>query len=82
MKERKFGDILPYMAQRMIFERRQTGLDRRQSRVEVVLETDAGPRQWTVRSFKMRRDLHVGAQVNLSVTPLTGYVARVETITR
>ena len=82
IRERKFGDILPYMAQRKIFERRETGLDRRKSRIEVVLETDAGPRQWTVRSFKMRRDLHLGAQVQLSVTPLTGYVARGETLTR
>lgn len=80
LKERRAGDILPHLAQRALFENRSNGIDRRKSRTEVVLETDAGPRQWTVRSHRTARDLRIGAQVNLSVTPLTGYVARVETL--
>lgn len=80
LKERRAGDVLPHLAQRALFENRSNGIDRRKSRTEVVLETDAGPRQWTVRSHRTARDLRIGAQVNLSVTPLTGYVARVETL--
>ena len=82
LTERKIGDILPRIAQRALFENRDTGLDRRKCRTEVVLETDAGPRQWTVRSYRRARELRVGTQVSLSVTPLTGYVARVETLSR
>lgn len=81
LKQRKAGDFLPYMAQRLIFENRSSGIDRRRNRLELVLETAEGQRQWTVRSARARRALQVGARVSLSVTPLTGYVARVDPLT-
>lgn len=78
LTDRKVGDFLPRLAQRAVFERRESGLDQRRSRVELVLQTAQGAKQWTVRSSRVRRELRVGAQVRLSVTPLTGYVARVD----
>ena len=80
--ERKFADFLPRMAQRVIFERNPNALDKRKIRTEVVVRTPEGVRQWTVRSAKIRRTLRVGDTVRLTVTPLAGYVASVETILR
>lgn len=76
--ERKMGDFLPYYAQKLIFHRDPTSIDKRRSRTEVVLRTNSGDRQWTVRSHKMRRSLTVGSHVQLTVSPLVGYVAQVE----
>lgn len=78
VQERKVGDFLPVLAQRLIFERNATGIDRRRRRTEVVLATDTGERQWTVRSRRVEREIAVGARVRLTVTPLAGHVAKVE----
>lgn len=78
LTERKAGDFLPHLAQRAVFENRDSGMDRRKTRAELVLQTDQGLRQWTVRSSRVRRELRVGAPVRISVTPLTGYVAQVD----
>lgn len=80
LRERRMGDFLPRMAQRMIFERNDQGLDRRKWRTEVVLNTPEGLRQWTVRKRSLEQFLQHGAQVLLSVTPLAGYVASVEPV--
>lgn len=77
VRQRKALDVLPHMAQRLIFERRETGLDRRRARSEVVIDTGDGQHQWTVRNRRAERELVVGATVRLSVTPLAGYVAEV-----
>ena len=79
LRERKFGDVLPYMAQRLLFERKENGIDRRKSRFEVVLHTAQGTQQWTVRNARTRRQLTEGANVQLTVSPILGYVARAET---
>lgn len=81
LTNRKVGDFLPHIAQRIVFMRRDSGIDQRKTRAELVLQTNTGLRQWTVRSARVRKDLHVGEHVQLSVTPLTGYVARVDQVT-
>lgn len=78
LRERRVLDVLPVLGQRALFENRQSGIDKRRARTEVVLRTDTGDRQWTVRAARIRRDLRVGARVRLSVTPIAGYVARAE----
>lgn len=80
VRDRKVGDFLPRVAQRLVFERSANRIDRRKRRTEVVLLTDAGERQWTVRSAKTERCLGVGARVRLTVSPLVGYVAQVQNL--
>ena len=46
-------------------------------RTEVVLDTDNGHQQWTVRKTATLRELRPGTAVTLTVTPLAGYVAQV-----
>lgn len=77
LEDRKFLDFLPRIAQRYIFERGPNGIDRRQERREVVLDTPEGHQQWTVRKASIRRQLRQGAHVSLTVTPLAGYVSEV-----
>lgn len=80
LEERKMGDVLPYFLQRLIFERNSNSLDRRKRRTELVLRTDKGVRQWTVRNSRARRELQVGRAVAITASPLLGYVANVEVI--
>ena len=82
MRERKVGDLLPLFLQRAIFERNPLQTDRRRHRAEVVLSTDRGERQWTVRSRKLENQLQPGAHVRISVSPLVGYVAEVAHLDR
>lgn len=77
VRERKVGDFLPTLVQRSIFERNPNNLDRRRVRTEIVLQTQTGEHQWTVRNRQVERDLVVGARVELTVSPLVGYVAGV-----
>lgn len=80
VSDRRVGDFLPQMFQRMLFNRiSNNGLDKRQTRTELVLRTDKGHRQWTVRSRKARKKLRVGEMVTISASPLMGYVSNVET---
>lgn len=78
--ERKIGDVLPYFAQQMVFNRNPNRMDKRRSRTELVLRTDKGVRQWTVRSSKARRQLRIGQTVSITISPLVGYVASVEVL--
>ncbi|GAB3597819.1 hypothetical protein CFAEC_11215 [Corynebacterium faecale] len=78
IESRKMGDVLPYFVQQMVFNRNPNRMDRRRSRTELVLRTDKGVRQWTVRNSKVRRQLQVGQTVTITVSPLIGYVAGVE----
>lgn len=78
VRERKVGDVLPILAQRVLFERNENNIDRRRRRTEVVLLTDQGEQQWTVRNSRVARALTIGSRVRLTVTPLAGYVAQVE----
>lgn len=80
VRRRRLGDVLPGPAQRAIFDRRDIGTDRRRSRYEVVVNTPEGLRQWTVRSARLRRGLHVDEHVRLTVSPIVGYVAQVESL--
>lgn len=78
VSERRFGDFLPILAQRLVWERNRhggSGIDRRRTRTEVVLLTDAGELAFTVRSGRHREVLRVGRAVRLSVSPIAGYVA-------
>lgn len=78
VRDRKVGDFLPMIAQRMIFERNAQALDRRKERKELVLQTPDGIRQWTIRKTSVLRELEVGAVVQVSVSPLVGYVSSVQ----
>lgn len=80
IRERRMGDVLPGIVQEAIFERRDSGLDRRRSRYELVCHTPDGPQRWTIRSARTRRDLAVDAHVELRVSPIVGYVASARTI--
>ncbi len=77
LSDRRFLDFLPHIAQRMIFERNPNQMDKRRVRTEVVLDTDNGHQQWTVRKTATLRELRPGTAVTLTVTPLAGYVAQV-----
>lgn len=76
--ERKAFDFLPEFVQRLVFERNPNEIDKRRVRTEVVLRTDTGSRQWTVRKSGLVRDLQPGAHVALTVTPITGFVAHAQ----
>ena len=80
VRERRLGDVLPRPVQRALFDRRDTGTDRRRTRSEVVLNTPDGLRQWTVRRARLRRGLRVDEHVRLTVSPIMGYVAQVESL--
>lgn len=80
IRDRKAGDFLPRMAQRVIFERNPNAIDRRRERLEVVLDALGGVRQWTVRNTRLRQHLIEGASVRLTVSPIVGYVAAVERV--
>lgn len=82
VQERRLGDTLPHLVQQLIFQRRDSGMDRRRSRVEVVLNTPDGLRQWTIRNTRMRDRLQVDDHVQLRVSPIVGYVADVQPATR
>ncbi|HHU37758.1 MAG TPA: hypothetical protein GXZ45_00480 [Propionibacterium sp.] len=81
LDDRQALDFLPNALQHAIFTRNPQNIDKRRPRTEVVLDTADGVRQWTVRSARARRQLRRGATVRLVVTPLAGYVARVEPTT-
>lgn len=82
LRERRFADFLPPFVHQMVQQRLRGRdshvVDNRKVRTEVVLQTPQGLRQWTVRSHRTRRDLVVGSQVRLTVTPLLGHIAKVE----
>lgn len=77
VRERRVADFLPRYAQRAIFTRNAQGIDRRRWRTEVVLDTAQGPKQGTVRNRRVLAQLREGEQVELLVSPLVGYVAKV-----
>lgn len=78
VRDRKMGDFLPTIAQRMIFERDAQALDKRKTRKELVLQTPDGIRQWTIRKTSVPRDLDEGTVVQITVSPLVGYVSSVQ----
>lgn len=78
LRERQFGDILPPPLERLVFERKGHGTDRRRWRTEVVVNTSTGLRQWTLRDARKRKTLRIGHEVRLTVSPILGYVARAE----
>lgn len=76
LKDRKLLDVLPPLAQQLLFERNPNEIDKRRVRTEVVLSTHRGHQQWTVRKTAVLRELTIGASVALTVTPISGYVAQ------
>ena len=82
IRHRKTLDMLPRPVQQLIFERNTNRLDRRRRRTEVVLDTDHGIRQWTVRNARALQQIRPGQPVRMSVTPIAGHVSRVEPLPR
>ncbi len=76
IRNRMYLDFLPNPVQRMIFERNGR-TDNRKWRTEVVLQTEDGMKQWTVRNAKFANLMRPGSIVTLTVSPLVGYVANV-----
>lgn len=82
IRDRKTLDMLPGPVQQLIYARDSNRLDRRRRRTEVVLETDQGIRQWTVRNARTLQQIRPGQAVRMSVTPIAGHVSRIEPLPR
>ena len=82
IRGRKTLDILPHPIQQLIYERNSNRLDRRRRRTEVVLDTDRGVRQWTVRNARTLQQIRTGQPIRMSVTPIAGHVSRIEPLSR
>lgn len=77
LQERAMGDFLPRLVQRRLFEREHSGLDQRRSRTEVVVATDAGMQQWTIRDARTANQMIVGEEVGFTVTAIAGHLCGV-----
>lgn len=82
-EERRSGDFLPGIVQHLWFRSHDSsGMNRsvrRRRRYEVVIATPRGPKSWNVKPnhFSKVRSRR-GARVRLRVSPLLGYVSRIE----
>lgn len=75
-RRRQLGDVLPGPVQWIIEarRRRRSGFDHyRKTRLELVIETPDGPKSWNVRHKHFDESL-TGSRVQLTATPLLGYV--------
>lgn len=82
VRDRRTLDFLPHAVLALIFARDPGRIDRRRHRTELVLRTDAGVRQWTVRRHRAFQDVRPGTAVRLTVTPLAGHVSRITPLPR
>ena len=84
-QERRTGDFLPGIVQHFWFRSRdRSSMNRsvrRRRRYEVVIATSRGPKSWNIRlqDFSKVRSRN-GARVRLRVSPLLGYVSRIEVL--
>lgn len=79
--ERKYGDFLPPIAQRLIWSNRRDEHgdrkgDRRRTRLQLTLQTDDGVQSWTVGT-KFAGRLAQGQKVQLRASTLLGHVSKV-----
>lgn len=83
VRERRTGDFLPWYVQRLWYSRRdESGYTRemgRRSRHEVVLESSGRNSSWNVRPNLASEALE-GSSVEMTVTPLLGFVRRIERV--
>lgn len=82
ISERKFLDFLPDTVNNALWDRNNTGgqawSEKRKVRHEVVIDTGSGTRAWTVRNRKRISILAPGQRVTLTVSPIVGYVEKIE----
>lgn len=82
ISERKFLDFLPDVVNNALWDRGnntgQSWSEKRRVRHEVVVDTGAGTKAWTVRNLKKVRALAPGQRVTLTVSPIVGYVEKIE----
>ncbi len=83
VRERRTGDFLPWYVQRLWYNRRdESGNTRemgRRSRHELVLSSSGRSSSWNIRPGLASETLE-GAKVEMTVTPMLGYVRRIERI--
>lgn len=77
VRDRLALDFLPHPVLELIYHRNPHKIDTRKRRTEVVLQTNTGVRQWTVRRNRVARDLRRGSEIRMTVTPLAGHVSAV-----
>ena len=82
IRDRRTLDFLPHAALALIYARDPGRIERRRRRTELVLSTDAGVRQWTVRRHRTCQGIHPGTAVRLTVTPLAGHLSRITPLPR
>lgn len=82
ISERKFLDFLPDFVNNALWDRNNPGgqswSEKRKVRHEVVLDTGSGTKAWTVRNRKRINALVPGQRVTLTVSPIVGYVEKIE----
>lgn len=82
ISERKFLDFLPDAVNNALWDRGnsvgQSWSDKRAVRHELVLDTGAGTKAWTVRSRKKLNTIRPGERITLTVSPIVGYVEKIE----
>lgn len=82
ISERKFLDFLPDVVNNALWDRGnntgQSWSEKRRVRHEVVVDTGTGTKAWTVRNLKKVRALAPGQRITLTVSPIVGYVEKIE----
>ena len=82
ISERKFLDFLPDAVNNALWDRGnnvgQSWSDKRKVRHEIVVDTGAGTKAWTVRSRKKVNAIRPGERITLTVSPIVGYVEKIE----
>lgn len=83
IRERRTGDFLPWYVQRLWYRSRdESGYTRemgRRSRHELVLESSRRASSWNIRP-RLASEALMGSSVRITVTPILGYVSRIEPV--
>ncbi|WP_221184353.1 hypothetical protein [Paeniglutamicibacter cryotolerans] len=82
ISERRFLDFLPDQLNNALWDRGPnvgwSWSERRKVRHELVIDTGSGTHAWTLRDAKKASGIRAGQQVTLVVSPLVGFVDRLE----
>ena len=82
ISERQFLDFLPDVVNNALWDSDnntgQSWTEKRSVRHEVVVDTGAGTKAWTVRNPKKVRALAPGRRITPTVSPIVGYAKKIE----
>lgn len=80
--DRQAFDVLPGRLVRWVLLRHRDHYDddrdMHRYRTELVVDTASGRRQWTIRKYRAVRDVRPGMSIRMRVTPIAGYVSKVQ----